>query len=209
MKTIRALAGLLLALAPAAAGQEPALPSAVVGQGTLSFDAHASLGDFTGRTDSVRGWMSGGRVRDVRGCVSAPVGSLTTGNGHRDRDLNKSMETGRFPRMWFALAETVPAAPTADSQQVALIGDFTIHGVTRRDTLASVLTRAGDTLHLHSDFPLNVKDYDVGGLSKMLGILKMDEHIVVHVDLDFLPAADSISTDCPPAIGGVGPGQAD
>lgn len=197
MRRSARLAGLILLLPLAAAAQGPVPAAATVAHGSLSFDAHASMGDFTGRTDSVSGWMTGGEsMRNVRGCVSAPVGSLVTGNGHRDRDLNKSMETGRFPRMRFMLEETVPAAALPDSQQVALIGDFTIHGVTRRDTLASVVTWSGDTLHLHSDFPLNVKDYSVGGLSKMLGILKMDEHIVVHVDVAFAPgAADPAS--CP------------
>lgn len=187
-----------LGLPLAAAAQDGPVQAGVVGRGALSFDARASLGDFTGRTDSVSGWMSGGDVRVVRGCVAAPVASLVTGNDHRDRDLRKSMETDRFPRMWFALAQTVPAAPLPDSQQVALIGDFTIHGVTRRDTLASVIMRTGDSLHLRSDFPLNVKDYQVGGLSKMLGLLKMNEHIVVHVDLTFVPSApgDSAAMSC-------------
>jgi hypothetical protein len=38
---------------------------------------------------------------------------------------------------------------------------------------------------VRSDFPLNLKDYRIGGLSKLLGMLKMSEHIEVHVDLLF------------------------
>jgi hypothetical protein len=33
--------------------------------------------------------------------------------------------------------------------------------------------------------PLNLKDYKIGGLSKGLGLFKMHEEIVVHVDLVF------------------------
>jgi hypothetical protein len=40
---------------------------------------------------------------------------------------------------------------------------------------------------VRSDFPLNLKDYRIGGLSKMLGMLKMSEEIEVHVDLTFAP----------------------
>jgi hypothetical protein len=39
--------------------------------------------------------------------------------------------------------------------------------------------------HVHSDFPLNLKDYKIGGLSKMMGILRMYEAIKVHVDVTF------------------------
>jgi hypothetical protein len=40
-------------------------------------------------------------------------------------------------------------------------------------------------VHLRSDFPLNLKDYRIGGLTKMLGMLRMEERIEVHVDLTF------------------------
>jgi hypothetical protein len=33
--------------------------------------------------------------------------------------------------------------------------------------------------------PLNLKDYQIGGLSKMLGVLKMSENITVHIDVTF------------------------
>jgi hypothetical protein len=42
-----------------------------------------------------------------------------------------------------------------------------------------------DGVRVLAGFPLNLKDYRIGGLSKMLGILRMDEHITVHVDVDF------------------------
>jgi hypothetical protein len=37
--------------------------------------------------------------------------------------------------------------------------------------------------------PLNLKDYEIGGLTKMMGMLKMHEEIAVHVDLVFEAAA--------------------
>jgi hypothetical protein len=38
---------------------------------------------------------------------------------------------------------------------------------------------------VRAETPLNLKDYKIGGLSKALGMLKMDEKILVHVDLMF------------------------
>jgi hypothetical protein len=41
---------------------------------------------------------------------------------------------------------------------------------------------------VRTDFPLDLTSYKIGGLSKMLGMLKMDERIKVHVDVTFAPA---------------------
>ena len=42
--------------------------------------------------------MTGGpTLADVRGFVEAPVNTLVTGNGKRDKDLNKSMESDKYP----------------------------------------------------------------------------------------------------------------
>jgi polyisoprenoid-binding protein YceI len=185
---------LLLALAWAGlvweslSAQTPAvrtIPDGAVRSGTLSFDAHATAGDFTGTTSTVTGEMKGGDISGVRGWVEAPVRTLTTGNGRRDRDLNKSMESEKYPVIRFELASVTAPAGTGDSVTVMLHGRFIIHGVTREATIpASVAFHAAD-LRLRGTTPLNLKDYKIGGLSKALGMLKMYEGIVVHVDVIF------------------------
>ena len=180
------LAALLWATAALAQGP---IPDARLARGTLSFDGHASLGDFVGTTDSVRGEMTGGAgLAAVRGWVEGRVATLATGNGRRDRDLRKSMEVDSFPIMRFDLTAVAPGAAQGDSTIVTLHGRLTIHGVTRDVDLAGRAWLAPDTIRLRSDFPLNLKDYHIGGLSKMLGILKMHENIEVHVDLVFVRA---------------------
>lgn len=163
------------------------IPDARLAHGTLSFDGHATLGDFVGTTDSVRGAMTGGAgLAVVRGWVEGQVGTLTTGNGRRDRDLRKSMEVDSFPAMRFELTAVAPGAAQGDSTLVTLHGRLTIHGVARDVDLAARVWLAADTIRLRSEFPLNLKDYHIGGLSKMLGVLKMHENIEVHVDLVFV-----------------------
>ena len=68
-----------------------------------------------------------------------------------------------------------------------LQGRLTLHGVTREVTLPGVVYSSGETLRLRSDFPLDLGDYEIGGLTKMLGMLRMQEGIEVHVDLTFAP----------------------
>jgi len=164
--------------------QQP-VPNGVLKRGTVSFDGRATLGDFVGKTDSVWGVMAGGPdLAAVRGWVEAST-SLKTGNGRRDNDLRKSMEADRYPTMRFDLTGVTSGGPPADSTMVQLHGVLTIHGVKREVMLPATVVRHGNTFRVRSDFPLNLKDYEIGGLSKMLGILKMNEHTVVHVDVEF------------------------
>jgi len=196
VRKYRLLTALMLAVVaatgvtPAAQAQTPAaIPAGKLTSGALSFDGHGTPGDFKGTTSTVTGEMSGGAdLGAVRGWVEAPVKTLVTGNARRDRDLNKSMETEKYPTLRFDLHGVTAGPGTADSTTVTLQGALAIHGVSRDVMLPGLVQRKGDTIRVRTDFPLDLKDYQIGGLSKMLGMLKMNEHIVVHVDVGFAPA---------------------
>jgi polyisoprenoid-binding protein YceI len=170
---------------------ERTIPNGSVRQGTLSFDGRASAGDFTGTTTDVTGELRGGELTAVRGWVEAPVRTLTTGNRRRDRDLNKSMESGKYPTIGFELTDVTGAMGTGDSVDLVLHGRFTIHGVTREATLPASVVFSPETIRVRGATRLNLKDYKIGGLSKALGMLKMHEEIVIHVDLTFGPMKPS------------------
>ncbi len=179
---------MLLVWATAALAQGP-IPTARLVRGTLSFDGHSTVGDFVGTTDSVRADLKGGLdLAAVRGWVEARAATLHTGSGRRDRDLRKSMEVDTFPTMRFDLAGVRPGDAQGDSVAVTLHGQLTIHGITREVDVPARVWVGSDTIRVRSDFPLDLKDHRIGGLSKMLGVLKMQEHIEVHVDLVFVPA---------------------
>ncbi len=166
--------------------QARSVPNGPVDSGTLSFEGHATVGDFVGTTNTVSGELTGGAaLTAVRGWVEAPVRTLTTHNGKRDKDLNKSMESDKYPNIRFELSGITPGVGTADSMAAVLHGALVIHGVTRKVDLPGTLQFQGSKARVRSDFPLNLKDYRIGGLSKMLGMLKMYDGIEVHVDLLF------------------------
>src|ERR1700737_4382243 len=127
---------LFAALTIRGAGELPAqMPRPIRGgtvrEGRLSFAGRATTGAFTGTTTTVRGEMSGGgSLVEVRGWVDAPVSTLVTGNGHRDKDLNKSLESDRYPTIRFDLTGVTPGAERGDTVDVVLQGRFSIHGVT-------------------------------------------------------------------------------
>ena len=104
--------------------------------------------------------------------------------------MRKSLEAERFPVMRFELARVVPddpsAVPAAGTDLGAMLrGTLTVHGVTRDVAIPAHLRFSAGTVHVRGDFPLDLKDYQIGGLSKMLGVIRMDENTVVHLDLTF------------------------
>ncbi len=178
---------LLPMMAPLRASQGPSpIPAGRLTSGTLSFDGHATVGDFVGRTSTVSGEITGGTdLSQVRGWVQAPVKSLSTSNGRRDKDLNKSMESDKYPDIRFELTGIARRGGSDDSVRVTLLGKLRIHGVTRPVSLPATLHFTDSTAQVRSEFPLSLKEYRIGGLSKMLGMLKMYDNIEVQVDLLF------------------------
>jgi polyisoprenoid-binding protein YceI len=171
------------------------IPGAAVREGRLSFDGRATTGAFTGTTSTVRGETTGGgSLSEVRGWVDTPVSTLVTGNGHRDKDLNKSLESDRYPTIRFDLTGVTPGAERGDTVDVVLQGRFTIHGVTREASIPATVVTQPDAIRVRGATPLNLKDYQIGGLSKALGMLKMDDKIVVHLDLRFAPSAATLDS---------------
>jgi polyisoprenoid-binding protein YceI len=180
------IACVLLGPPDASAQGERPIPNGRVMSGSLSFDGHATAGDFVGTTTTVSGQLAGAAaLTGVRGWVEAPVRTLKTGNGKRDKDLNKSMESDKYPVIRFELARISRTGGERDSIGVILHGALVIHGVIRDVDLPGFVRLSGSTARVRTDFPLNLKDYRIGGLSKMLGILKMHENIEVHADLVF------------------------
>ncbi len=184
---------LLAALAILGAGELHAqmarpIPDAAVRDGRLSFDGRATTGAFTGTTTTVRGELhGGGSLSQVRGWVDAPVSTLVTGNGHRDKDLNKSMQSDVYPTIRFDLTGVTPGAERGDTVDVVLHGQFNIHGVSREDSIPATVVTGPHAILVRADTQLSLKDYKIGGLSKLLGAFKMDDKIVMHLDLTFDP----------------------
>jgi polyisoprenoid-binding protein YceI len=175
----------LLWWAPAvlAAQAIPTLPSV---SGTLAFDGSATLGDFTGTTSMLAGRLDGASsLPGVRGWLEASARSLHTGNGKRDRDMLKSLEVDRYPTMRFDLDAVAVGDTDGDSIPVTLRGRFTIHGVTRSHAVSGWAWLRPGRVRFRGRTPLNVKNYAIGGLTKVLGLLRMDPDIVVRVDVTF------------------------
>jgi polyisoprenoid-binding protein YceI len=166
-----------------------------VREGALSFEGRATTGAFTGTTTTVRGEMSGGgSLSEVRGWVDAPVSALVTGNGRRDKDLNKSLQSDLYPTIRFDLTGVTPGAERGDTVDVLLQGRLSIHGVTREASMPATVITQPDAIRVRGEAPLSLKDYKIEGLSKLMGMFKMYDKIVVHLDLSFAPRAATLDS---------------
>jgi polyisoprenoid-binding protein YceI len=189
-----AMVGLLAGLTPGRAPGQAPIPAGRVLSGTLSFDGRATLGNFTGTTTTVSGEVSGGpRLESLRGWVEAPVNTLKTGKGKRDADLNKSMESDKYPVIRYELDSITPQSFVDGQGTVILHGQFMIHGVTRPADLPARVQLGSASARVRADTPLSLRKYHIGGLSKMLGVLRMEDEIEVHLDVafDLTPAAST------------------
>jgi len=170
------------AAAPAAA--QPAVRPVTSITGTVRFEARATVGDFAGQSSALSGAVTGGPdLETLRGWVEAPVDSLRTGNGLRDRDMRRSLGSARFPALRFDLDEVRPSPAQGDSMVVTLAGRFTIHGVTRPVSIPALLAWRPGGIRLAVMIPMDVRDYGIEGLSRLLGVLRMDPEIIVRIDL--------------------------
>ena len=195
-----AMAAVLAALATATADTQAQqaiqpIPDAVLRAGTLRFVAHSTVGDFVGTTASVAGAVVGGAdLAAARGWAEAPVATLATGNGWRDRDMRAVMESDRYPTVRLDVhGVRVDAAASADSVGATLRGTLAIHGVMRDVEVPATLVRRGDTVHVTSAFPLRLHDYHIGGLRKLFGALAVRDDVQVGVDLQFVIAPPAAS----------------
>jgi polyisoprenoid-binding protein YceI len=153
----------------------------------LSFTGHSTVGDFVGTTTVVSGGVTGNaELENARGWVEAPVTTLSTGNGLRDRDLRGAMDVEKYPTMRFELAGVTVGTPAqSDTVTGALRGALTIHGVTRDVSILSTLIATGDTIDVSGAFPVDLADYKVGGLTRLFGTLRVQRKIDVRFHVRF------------------------
>jgi polyisoprenoid-binding protein YceI len=162
------------------------IPAGRLKSAELWFDAKASLGAFRGITKVARGQMTGGAtLASVSGYVEMQAASLSTDNGMRDKDMRKTLEVEKFPVIRFDLDSVGVRTQTPDSAQIDLIGRMTIHGVTRPLRIPASMRRTGNDLRVTGGCELFLPAYGVTRLKRMLGILSMDETILMGLDVTF------------------------
>lgn len=104
----------------------------------IKFESKASLESFEGGTDQLDGWFTidPNQLSAIEGELIADMASFRTGIPVRDNHMRDNhLEVEKYPTSVFVPKGLKPGAPTklSGGQQVTftLLGDFTIHGVTK------------------------------------------------------------------------------
>ncbi len=128
-------------------------------------ETFASIGvtNAVGRTRAVSGTVEVAGERLTAADLTADLSRLRSDEEARDEALRtRGIETDRFPRAEFELAEPVAAAPPAGRRASATAtGRLTLHGVTRPIRIALDAQRTGERLELVGDAPIRFADFDV------------------------------------------------
>ncbi|HEY0970138.1 MAG TPA: YceI family protein [Gemmatimonadales bacterium] len=161
-----------------------AVPDARVASGTVGFEADATVGDFEGESSEVSGEVTGGPTpAAVRGWVAFPARSLRTGIGLRDRDMWKSLEADRHPEIRLEITRVAVEGVRGDTVLARVDGTLTVRGVARPVSSPVAAVRTADGFHVSGRFPIDLREWKIGGLRRMLGTLRVDPEVVVKFDL--------------------------
>ena len=173
-------------------GLELVVPEAHAGLGTVfhalkgrdaqvTFTSDAPLEYIKGTSNAVIGYVVAGEGGQLlAGELHLPVGSLDTGIPMRNEHLQSRrwLDAESYPNVVFQIAETTgvklsKSSDTFSTYDVTLVGDMTIHGVTREMSIPATITRMpeseatkarfpGDLLAIRCSYPIVLSDFGVG-----------------------------------------------
>lgn len=168
---------LALALAPLLTASSTAAPRVL----SIANDGHGYAGfridDTLDTIDGTTGRVSGGVRLDAENLagssvvLSVDVSSLDTGNEMRDAEMRRTLETKKYPFALFRSTSVIGPVILEPNHltEAKLVGDFTLHGVTRRINVPVhlVLTPAGQIL-ASGRFTIRMTDYDIEVPDKLI-----------------------------------------
>ncbi len=167
-----ALATALAATAAPSARAEAVRLAIDAGRSEIGFQMHTTWHDVEGKTRGIVGAITseGGDIfKDGRVSISVEAASLETGNGRRDKTMREAhLETARFPAIAFVstgppeIVSSVADALGAYTEVTArLVGDLTVHGVTRPIVLSVTIRRDGKVWCVTGEAPVRLSDHGI------------------------------------------------
>ncbi len=151
--------------------------------GKAVFYSKVPLHNYSGTSENLVGRIN---LEDLTVDFYIDLETLDTGNGKRDRDMLKTLDTKQYPFGEFFGKLTTPFdADSSTEQEVTVEGVFKIHGREKEITVDGILQMVGENLQLHAEWILNLNDYDIK--PPQLLILKVDEEQEIEIDIILKP----------------------
>ena len=110
------------------------------------------------------------------------------------RELERAMfeevlEVESFPEAVFESTSVTPTRVAEGRYRVRIVGDLTLHGVTRRGIwIQAQVTVSGDELRAKGDFKIKQTDYGIKPVSIAAGALKLKDEVELTFEIVGRPA---------------------
>ena len=89
----------------------------------------------------------------------------------------------QYPDITFQSTNVTAKSSGGDRYEVQIDGNLTLHGVTRRVTIPTVVTLRGDTLRAAGKFSIDRDDFKVKATSAFHGLVRVDDDIKFEFDI--------------------------
>ncbi len=161
----------------------------------VGFDGKSSLHDFTGATTAVSGELVVNPARPAErpsGRITVDARRLDTGLDDRDEDMHERLESDRFTTIEFELESFEPDGATGGAALHGTVkGRMRIRGAEHAFSMPiKAEVDADHRLVVEGSAPLFLSDYGVPVPNK-LGLVKMDDQVIVWVALRARPGAEA------------------
>ncbi|NNE69613.1 MAG: YceI family protein [Rhodothermales bacterium] len=137
--------------------------------GTAEFESSVPLHSFVGTSEVLVGRIA---LPDSTVDFYLDLETLDTGNGKRDKDMKKTLDTDEHPFAEFFGKLVSPFDPDGGQQEARVVGSFSLHGVTREVEVSGTLEPTANGLQLNAAWELSLEDYDI--VPPKLLIIKVD-----------------------------------
>jgi polyisoprenoid-binding protein YceI len=147
--------------------------------------------EAAGRTPAVEGSFVIDGAQITEGSVAADVTQLESGQLRRDRYIERNaLETRDFPKATFVLTEPSALGDAVEpgaTQQLELVGDLTLHGVTNEVVVAVEARWNGDTIDVAGSAPIVLADYGIEA-PDIVGTVRVAPRGELELQLTFVRA---------------------
>lgn len=156
---------------------------------SVKFFARASLGNFTGKTGQISGfitWEGEDTLSTSQVYFEVDLASLDTGIGLRNKHMReKYLQTDTYPKAVYEGKLLQWILQPDSTYLVKTEGMLTIHGVERPFSTIGKLVKKGETYQIYLNFNLNVTDFDIKKprflLSSMNEVVALQLNIVLRL----------------------------
>ncbi len=153
----------------------------------VKFTSEVVILTFYGITDQIDEYLywQGERLFEENSQFHFEVNlnSLDSGNGKRDRDMRKVLNTEQWPYAIYegTIADVEKIDSSVASYRVRTSGTMFIHGVEKKIDTDAVLSFQQKHINIRSTFAINLSDYDINA-PFLAAFVKVSDRIQLEVD---------------------------